>query len=131
MSAAAKYTVGQKLWWVPPFQFNKDRNGGFEVTVTKVGIKYVTVSLAFDKSRRPTERVFNKDSGYEKGDLGQSRCGRAWLSREAYDEHMEITAAWQSLCELASRKLQRYASPPSNLTLVEITAMKSTLEALS
>lgn len=133
VSATKKYVVGQKLWWVPPHsQYDRyGRNGGHEVTVTKVGVKYVTVSWAFEESRWPMERVFNKVDGYEKGDMGNHhRCGRAWLTRDDYDRNVKSTAAWCSLCDLAARKLQRHRSPPVDLTMYEIEIITGLLESI-
>lgn len=132
MSVAKKYTVGQKLWWVPPHnRYHTENNGGYEVTVAKVAIKYVTVETG---KRHPTEHVFVKETGRERGDYSASAngwLGRVWMSREAYAANVAMTDAWYALCKLASEKLQRYRSVPVDLTMGEIETITTILEPLA
>ena len=126
-----KYTVGQKLWWVPPFNtYDKGgRNGGYEVTVTKVGIKYVTVeAMLGDTHKWRLEHVFVKITGLENTAYRQ---GKAWPTREAYEENKALLGSWRALCKLAREKLVEHRPAPSDLTMSEIETITGILESLA
>ena len=73
--------VGQKLWYVPSYGYRRD---GHEVTVEKIGRRWVT--LAGNCGRIDKGTLFLDGGQY-------TSPGRCWLSREAYEESKAIEAA--------------------------------------
>lgn len=127
MGWVVKYTVGQKLWWVPPHNHHRPEiNGGYEVEVTKVGVKYVTVVFAFSNSHFPLNHVFCKEGGEEK-DSYQLKRGKAYLSREVYESYVAKREAWKDVQKAASN-IGRLSLP--SITLAEMVALKAIMESL-
>lgn len=93
-----KFTIGQTLWWVP----SKGRRAGaptpegFEVKVTKVGTKYVTIVETFG---HPHTYIFDKRNMVEKNDY---LPGRAFLTQADYAAERARRAAWVEVLVLCS-----------------------------
>lgn len=131
VSAVKKYTVGQKLWWVPPHRpYNQPQSDGYEVTVTKVGTRYVTAEAqSGETSIWKWTHTFFKGSGRENNHHQQA--GRAFPSKEDHASFVVLNVAWRDMCKVADRKLQPHTNPPSNVTMGEIETIKAILEALA
>lgn len=118
-----KYEVGQKLWWVPFHnKYHPEDNGGYEVEVVKVAIKYVTIRTG---PPWPSEHRFLKDTGFENTDW---RPGQAFQSSDALEAKRALDAAWEDLNKTMRAVL--YGRPPVGLTIEQIGMIKAALEPL-
>lgn len=117
-----KYTVGQKLWWVTP-------SNQHEITVKKVGTKYVTATWKSSDQRFSFDCIFNKDTGRENTDF--RHVGRAFLSKDGHEEFVVMNEAWRAMCKMADKKLQPHTNPPAGITMSEIETITGILESLA
>src|ERR1700688_1369142 len=90
-------TVGQKLWYVDTPRQNNPR--GREITVTKVGRKWVEVGRGYP--RIDIETLHADGAGY-------SSPGRCWLSEVDYDAEVSLNRIWNSLW---NRVRDTYSAP--------------------
>ena len=107
-----EFTVGQKLWCVM-----SDRRGGSfpgrEVTITKVGRKWLTIDYA--DYRVDMGHMFVDGHGY-------ASPGRCYLSKEEYEKIPALQAAWK---EFRARLTLMYGTIPEGVTVEDIReAMK-------
>jgi hypothetical protein len=79
VSEPTPFRVGDKLWYVDRFR----RSAGMEVTVTKIGRSYVTLSN-FER--------------FDKNGHMDTENGTVHLSRESCETDMRTHAMWQSFC---------------------------------
>lgn len=98
------FKVGQKLWFVPVHYQSKDKP--YEVTVTKVGRKWTTLS----------NRVRVDSSGKLESDWSQRAC--CYLSKNEHDLILEKDIAWQKL-----KAFVQYKTAPDHLQTDEINAI--------
>lgn len=107
------YTLGQKLWF-DPTHYNR-HNGGFEITISKVGRKWAEY-----KVHGVTYRV---EIGTTKVDGGKYISpGTLWESQAAWEEHKALVDAWNDFARRVS-----VGSAPSGLTMKELKAAKKLL----
>lgn len=105
-------TIGQTLWL--HFTENRHNTEVRPYVVTKIGHKWLTVA----KEGWPlvTERVAISDLRIDGGEY--SSPGRAYVSKEAFEEEKAFQTAWDKL-ETYVRNNHRV---PANLTLADIQA---------
>lgn len=82
--SSKKLTPGQTLWWVPR---NNRYREPFEVTVTKVGRKWIHL----DNHHRIDAETLEADGA------GYSPPGVCYLSQGAYESETALNQAWRSL----------------------------------
>lgn len=86
--------VDDILWYVPHGQRRGSDSAGFAVVIAKVGRKWATVKRA-DHPDGWWDARLSLDTLYADG--GQySSPGRAWVSREAYENAVAVNAAWRN-----------------------------------
>jgi hypothetical protein len=112
-----KFTVGQKLFVVRPGYRRDLPPETFDVTITKVGIKYLTVHR--DGAGDWYTYQFRKEDLREKGDYQPQR---AYLDRAAWEAEIKREKAWTEFKN--SFRVYAYAQyPPDFLSLDEIEQM--------
>lgn len=107
-----KYEVGQKLW----LECSEHRRGprGVEVEVTKIGRKWVELSLGYKVAL-----------GVQEVDGGNySSPGRVWASRADADAHNAVVAEWRAF---VNDPRVQYYRPPAGLTLEAIAQAREIL----
>ena len=102
--------VGQKLWYVPSYRHGLH---GYEITVTKIGRRWATVSGA-DRGTRIDMATLQADGGE------YSSPGQAYLSRDAYENSVVLKEAWRDYCSRLSA-----VSPPDGMTMDKLEQIKA------
>jgi len=97
---------GQELWFVP----SRRRASPYIATVLKVGRKWAELD---DRGLRIDVETLWADGGQ------YSSPGRAWLSKEAWEEEVERNKAWDRFTTLLRHKY----SVPDHLTTEDIIGM--------
>jgi len=112
-----EFTIGQKLWYVPHDKRAKE-TGEREVTVLKVGRKWITTEEKHQwgvSEQRFDRTTLNLDCG------GYSSRGRAYLSQEAWHLQRDRDDAWAAL-KSAMRNSPHKA--PDHLTTEQIVELR-------
>jgi hypothetical protein len=103
------YSIGQKLWYVPRTRHREPH----ETTITKIGKVWIYL-----------ENGHRVDIAKLYADGGQYQSpGRAYLSREVWEQEVELIREWDSLSAL----LRNMYSPPHAVTAADIRQAKALL----
>lgn len=105
----ADLAVGQKLWFVS----SNNRRDEYEITVAKIGRKWIE-----------TGRGLRLDKSTLWADGGQYVSpGRAYVSRQAWDEEKALNAAWDALFQRIRNTYHR----PEGVSVADIEAATALL----
>lgn len=96
------YTVGQQLWFESNNDYSQRPPTYYQVTVTKVGRKWVELNEGQYKVERDKVHV---DGGR------YSSPGRLWLTKEDAESYLKLKAAWSDIVRRLSA-----VSVPKGLT---------------
>jgi hypothetical protein len=103
-----KFTVGQKLWFVPS---DTRWNKAYEVEIKTIGRKWLTLK----NDRRVDKETLRVDGG------NYSSLGRCYLSQEEYEKETALIDAWR---ELEKRISKQYWTPSPKSPKLTIEALR-------
>jgi hypothetical protein len=114
-----KFTVGQQLFVVQPSRYHPTKT--FDVTITKVGTKYVSVE--------PNDLLYKVEYKFSKENLCENTAwlpAQAYLTRAVWEAKVSRDKAWEAF-KRAYDPYRFISLAPDFLTLDEIEQMTELL----
>ena len=103
--------AGDVLWFVADSHRHGERTVGYAVTVAKIGKRWATLDKPMHRPERIDMETWEMDGGQ------YTSPGRCYASREAYEAHMALKAAWENF----AKRLSAW-NPPDGVDLEWIEA---------
>jgi len=109
------YEVGKKVWYVPNGYGHDARNGGRELTVTKVGRKYAELTGEYTYH---TCKVELGKVDVESERKGYSSPGRLYASKEEHEVQVQLDKEWSDF------QMRLSHIRPTNMTLEAVRKIR-------
>lgn len=113
------YAAGQKLWYVPHGRRSVNEADGYEITIAKVGRKWLSIEESHHSNLRLAVDSLLADG------RGYSSPGKAYVTQQAYLDEKSRSTAWDDLRALTDRQYR----VPDHLSTDDIRSAIAKLSA--